>query len=173
MKKVIFVGGIHGVGKGTLCRSLATKFDIPHFSASELLKWSEISIEVNKVVEDFDLTQKRLLVGIENILPDNKLSLVDGHFCLFNISGHFDRIPQAVFVRISPCFICVLTADVKIIRSRLTARDKKTYSLKLLTDMQKEEISYAKEIASSLNIGFAEINDLNYSALINVIADTK
>lgn len=91
-RKIIFLGGIHGVGKGTLYNQLKLKYDIPHFSASKLLKWTEISLPDNKKVVDFDLTQERLLRGIgDNILHD-RLTILDGHFSLLNNKG----IPEPI-----------------------------------------------------------------------------
>ena len=39
---IIFIGGIHGVGKGTICKEIASKTDIIHITASEIIKWNEI-----------------------------------------------------------------------------------------------------------------------------------
>lgn len=36
-KGIIFIGGVHGVGKGTLCKRLASDLKITHLSASEVL----------------------------------------------------------------------------------------------------------------------------------------
>jgi adenylate kinase len=66
-RKIIFVGGIHGVGKGTICKVLAQKFDFEHLSTSQVLKWNEISNLKNKKVQNFAITQDRLLM-----LPENK-----------------------------------------------------------------------------------------------------
>ena len=38
MKNIIFIGGIHGVGKGTLCEKVCNDLNIRHLSASEVLK---------------------------------------------------------------------------------------------------------------------------------------
>lgn len=35
---IIFIGGIHGVGKGTLCKRIESELGIIHLSASEVLK---------------------------------------------------------------------------------------------------------------------------------------
>ena len=45
---IIFIGGIHGVGKGTICKKITDQFsDLVHISASTLLKWEEISAPEN------------------------------------------------------------------------------------------------------------------------------
>ncbi|MDG1730294.1 MAG: AAA family ATPase [Algibacter sp.] len=35
---IIFAGGIHGAGKGTICKELSQSFKFNHLSASEVLK---------------------------------------------------------------------------------------------------------------------------------------
>ena len=62
MKNIIFIGGIHGVGKGTLCEKVCNELNLQHLSASEVLKWEEISEKENKLVNDFTLTQNRLIL---------------------------------------------------------------------------------------------------------------
>ncbi len=42
-RKIIFVGGVHAVGKGTICENLSQKFNLEHLSASQVLKWDELS----------------------------------------------------------------------------------------------------------------------------------
>lgn len=68
MKNIIFIGGIHGVGKGTLCEKVCNKLNIKHLSASEVLKWEEISEKENKLVKDFTLTQNRLITNLKYIV---------------------------------------------------------------------------------------------------------
>ena len=41
-KNILFVGGIHGVGKGTICNRIEKFITIETVSASDLLKWSEV-----------------------------------------------------------------------------------------------------------------------------------
>ena len=36
-KKILFVAGVYGVGKTTLCEVISQSFNIPSFSASELI----------------------------------------------------------------------------------------------------------------------------------------
>ena len=43
MKNIIFIGGIHGVGKGTICKEVVLNTDLIHLTASQILKWEVIS----------------------------------------------------------------------------------------------------------------------------------
>lgn len=75
---IIFIGGIHGVGKGTICKKITDQFsDLIHTSASKLLKWEEISTPENKQVQNFESTQDRLIKGLKaTIEKDKALSLM-------------------------------------------------------------------------------------------------
>jgi len=158
-KKIIFIGGIHGVGKGTFCQKIFDSYQVEWFSASDLLRWSEISTKENKRVADFDETQQRLLQGIKNRVPNNKLSLLDGHFCLLNNDGIPEVINEEVFYQIRPMAIGIISSNLNIVKGRLESRDRKTYNLDTLSNMQKMEIEHSKKISLHLDIPFFEISD--------------
>ena len=62
---IIFIGGIHGVGKGTLCERIESELGIVHLSASEVLKWKDFNVDSSdKRVADIDATQDRLLKNL-------------------------------------------------------------------------------------------------------------
>ncbi|MBW3467501.1 ATP-binding protein [Arthrospiribacter ruber] len=152
---IIFIGGIHGSGKGSMCSNLRKNLNIEHMTASDILNWSDISPEVgNKLVTDISFTQDRLIDGLKKrILPD-KIYLLDGHFCLFDSNGCVENIPMDTFTKIDPIIISVVVSDPKLIVKRLSNRDKRNYDLKLIDNMQKREIEYGKEVANKLNIPF-------------------
>lgn len=77
IKNIIFIGGIHGVGKGTICEDISTKTDLIHITASEILKWEEISDNDNKLVKNIVSTQDRLIKGLKNLIEKEKLYLLD------------------------------------------------------------------------------------------------
>lgn len=154
--KIIFIGGIHGVGKGTLCGKLKERYTIPHFSSSDLLKWNEISSKENKLVENFQSTQERLINGIEKKISPKILTLLDGHFCLLNKLGIPEKIAIETFLQINPIAIAVVTENIKIVKKRLESRDSKLYSAETLSEMQSMEIDYGLKISKKLNIPFFE-----------------
>lgn len=164
MAIIHFIGGIHGVGKGTICNKICEQTDFTHLTASGLLKWNEISSVDNKKVKDIKSTQERLLIGLNNATQKRGSYLLDGHFCLFNANNMVEKIPIETFVKISPKSITVVTVEVKLINKRLEKRDKQTYDFELLKSMQDTEVEYAKEIATILNIPFVEIkgDDFQY-----------
>lgn len=88
---IIFIGGVHGVGKGTICQKIKEKLDFTHLSASEVLKWDDFKNEKgDKRVENVSTTQQRLIENLKNIVNPQKKYLLDGHFCLLK-KDKFDR----------------------------------------------------------------------------------
>jgi adenylate kinase len=154
-KNIIFIGGIHGVGKGTICSKVKEVLEIEHLSASELLKWNEVNEDPkNKLVADIPSMQDRLIMGLRERVEPNRKYLLDGHFCLFDGKGKVEHVPFDTFSKIDPILISVLTAEPEAIVRRLTERDSKAYDLQLIRQMQEEEITYGKWVAGKLNKPF-------------------
>lgn len=156
---IIFVGGIHGVGKGTFCKKIAKELDYVHLSASKVLKWDEICVSKSKRVINFATTQERLINNLKIIISEDKKYLLDGHFTLLDSGGKPQRIEETVFYEINPISIIVLSCVPQIIYERLSNRDCIKYDLSTLEKMQKMEISFAKEISDKLNIPLFIVND--------------
>ena len=83
--------------------------------------------------------------------------VLDGHFCLLDKDGEVKRVPFETFRAINPSGIVVLTDSPSLIVKRLSERDNTKYTTSLIDSFQKEEIEYAKEVASILSIPFIEL----------------
>nr|WP_298655519.1 ATP-binding protein [uncultured Flavobacterium sp.] len=132
MNNIIFIGGIHGVGKGTICKKIASKTDLIHITASEILKWDEISSSDNKLVNNISSTQERLINGLKSLIKNDKRYLLDGHFCLLNSNGIPCKIDEDTFDSINPKIISIVIDDIGKIVDRLEKRDNKKYDIKSL-----------------------------------------
>lgn len=65
---IIFVSGIHGSGKGTLCKKMSAILNIPHFSSSDVLNWAQFSPNIkNKNVQNISETQQKLISNLQLI----------------------------------------------------------------------------------------------------------
>jgi len=162
-ENIIFIGGIHGVGKGTLCKKLSEKYSLKHLSASEVLKWNEISTKYNKKVKNFESTQTRLISGLKKIITRNETYLLDGHFCLLNKNGNPEKISEETFLKIRPKAIIVMTEDIDVIIDRLKGRDDSKYNYNTLSKMQDLELNYSKEISLKLKVPHINIVNGDYS----------
>lgn len=165
-RKIIFVGGIHAVGKGTVCKKLSKKLNFIHLSASQVLKWEEISDLDNKKVQDFITTQERLLTNLNKIVKPNTRYLLDGHFTLLNSLGEPEKIDEATFIEIQPELIILIICEPKIIFERLKQRDDKIYNLSVLEKMQELEVEHAKHISNMLNIPLFTVTDSDIDPIL-------
>jgi adenylate kinase len=168
-KNIIFIGGIHGVGKGTICKDISLNTGLIHLTASQILKWEEISERENKLVENITSTQERLINGLNNLIKKDKEYIIDGHFCLLNSNGIPSRIDEDAFDQINPKTIAIVIDDVEKIVKRLEARDGKIYDIKVLNELQQMEIEYAKYLSDKYSILYFEIKDGNYTQLMKII----
>lgn len=168
---LIFTGGIHGVGKSTICRHICRELNLEYLSASELLKWKDINEDVkNKKVEDIPFTQNRLIAGLKNTLQEDKNYLLDGHFSLLNKYNEVENISLDTFKQINPKTLVLILGDVKEIKKRLETRDKKPYEYELLEHLQNSEFAYAKVLSEFLNIPLSIVKSNDYLDVLNSLA---
>lgn len=162
---IVFIGGIHGSGKGAICSEIVRNSHFEHLTASEVLKWNELSPIEAKIVLDIDQTQNRLIYNLNQIVKSEKDYLLDGHYCLLNKFEEPEKIPLNTFSAISPSKLILVTADPDLIEKRLHNRDSVRYSVDLISRFQNLEISYANEISLVMEIPLliidSELFDLN------------
>ena len=150
---VIFIAGVYGVGKSTLCKNLESVVKIPSFSAGDLI--SEINGEFygkNKVVKDKYNNQNILIIAVKNKLIQTPKILLAGHFCILNTKNEVEILPEFVYKEMPLSKIVLLEADVRRICENIQNRDNKAYPQKLLNDMTEKERRQAIKISSDLNI---------------------
>lgn len=163
MKQIIFIGGVHGVGKGHISQQIKTQVNIIHLTASDVLKWKDISDIDNKLVHDINETQDLLIVNLNMIVEKDKQYLLDGHYCLLNKSGTSERVPMKTFQSLNLSKLILVFEEPKTIKQRLEFRDEKKYDLKQISDFQDMELAYAKEISKNLNLPLLQIQSSNYN----------
>lgn len=170
-QRVLFVGGIHGVGKTVFCNALAKRMGVDHLSASDLILGIEREKSLPKQVVDLKSNQDLLIQVLKKHLKANQRYLLDGHFCLLDEQSCISKIPFQTFKDIAPRGILVLHDDVLDIQTRLRNRDNREYDLASLQSLQESELLHAEQVATSLNIPFLTSNPFTESREIeNFIA---
>lgn len=150
---VIFVSGIHGVGKTYFCNIMKKILNVESYSASQLIaarrneRFSE-----NKLVSDIDDNQDLLVAAIDELRKAGKEFILDGHFCLLNESGEITRIPLNTYMLLKPDVIILLTEKPEIIADRRLQRDNVCQGISEIAVFQEDEECYAKEIAERLEV---------------------
>lgn len=158
-RKIIFVGGIHGVGKTTFCQAIASSLRLQHVSASELVyTGKQIYSTSSKQVDNIDENQSILIAGIEETIDRDRWWLVDGHFCLLNRQDEISNIFFSTFKAIAPKAILILYDDTRKITKRLRGRDQKEYDYELVVSFQEQELEYGAHVAKLLNIPYIQGN---------------
>lgn len=165
---ITFFGGIHGVGKSTICKKICNQLNINYLSASEVLNWNKLNSDLqNKKVDDIFHTQELLINGLDKYIENDKKYLLDGHYCLLNKHDQITKLPVETFKRINPISLYIIINDVAIIKSRLEARDNKAYNYDILSRMQDLEIEYATELSKELNRNLIIGKESDYNLLLN------
>jgi adenylate kinase len=163
--QLIFIAGIHGVGKSTFCKNFEKIHpNLECFSASSLIKnYKSNAFTDLKQVPNVDANQDLLISALESQKTTKDLILLDGHFCLFDSNFIPQKIPQEVFLKLKISLIILLTAPVELIIQRMKNRDGKSHSVEQLSELQDLEISAAKNTAETLNIPLHIITHDNIS----------
>ncbi len=165
MKNIIFIGGIHGVGKTTFCKKVFKNIDVNHYSASHLIKSlnKEPINDKNKKVVNINKNQDKLIAAIDKYVEKVKLTLLDGHFCLLNKTYEIKDIPLNTFLKIPIKAIIILHDSIDNIQNKNSKRDGILYNNELLSSFQNRELEHSKYIAKELGVPYKKFdvnNDL-------------
>ena len=153
---MIFVSGIHGVGKSYFCDRVREQLGINCYSASQLITAKRHhGFSEDKLVPDIADNQPLLIEAIEELRETEKEFILDGHFCLLDASGNVTRIPSNTYLELNPDRMLLLTERPAIIAQRRLERDGIHQEPSEIEAFQNEEKSYAEEISIRLNIPLA------------------
>ncbi len=147
----IFIAGVYGTGKSTLCSTLSVRLHIPAFSAGDLI--SAINGEqygANKAVADMGNNQTLLVERVRELNRENERIILAGHFCIFNSNNVVDVLPESVYHALNITRIVLLEADTQTIIDHLKRRDGKNYSKESVTALSDKEREQSERIAAQL-----------------------
>ena len=147
-KKLIFIGGVHGVGKSTFCRNICLGTGYTHLTASGLINAQGPSKEVANIGGN----QELLLKALEEQKKNNDLIVLDGHYTLKTKAGAIEEVKADVFKHIKPNLLVVIYDDVQNIVQKLQCRDNADITIEEVEKHQKAEIKCAENIAGTLGV---------------------
>lgn len=150
--RMIFLGGVHGVGKGTICENIFSPAGYHCLSASKLITEKGRKTDHNKRVSDISVNQSVLISALKNKRKSNNRLLLDGHFTLINDKNIIEPINIEVFrsMNINQLFLVKATADE--IAIRLKNRDNRKWKASFIDKFQKEEESHARYVAKDIGV---------------------
>ena len=150
---IVFVAGIYGVGKSTLCEKLGHSIGIPCFSAGDLI--SALNGETygrNKAVVNKERTQDILVAAVRDRLQKDKTFILAGHFCIFDKSFNVERLPESVFSLMPISKVVLLESDVTKVCENLRYRDSRCYPLDALKSLKQCEKMQCEKITKQLGL---------------------
>lgn len=161
----IFIGGVHGVGKGSLCKRLVDYLMCEYVSASRLLNWATKTKQVKDVLRN----QEILADLLQDRMQKEFSYVIDGHFALWNESNECIKVPLRTFTSLNLDAIIIATCASAVIQERLANRDDFEYKLEDIINLQTKEYEHAKYIAESLAIPLIVIDTTKEINLMEVI----
>ncbi len=156
---IIFVAGIHGVGKTFLGAPVAQKLGIRHATASQLIR-EELGLQswrVDKRVSGLDENQAALVSATKRLHSSGQNLLLDGHFVLRGTNGEFNEIDPQVFRDLRIGAVLLLEADNNVVIERLKVRDNTSWTSSELQSLAEREEAHARRVSSALGIAFRNL----------------
>lgn len=170
--KVIFVAGIHAVGKSTVCEVVSGKFGIPHFTASQIISDEKSSAVLanSKLVTDVIDNQRLLIQGVSRLL-ENERFLLDGHFTMRRkLDGGLEAIHVDVFRELHVESIVLFIDQAEEISKRMHARDGVLHPIELFQAHQEAEMAHAKHIADTLGLPIVTLQAFDTDGMMRAMA---
>lgn len=157
---VIFLAGVHGVGKGFLGAPVANALGISHFTASQLIREEkgQATWGTDKKTSDLDDNQLALIRAVGQRRLTHPSILLDGHFVLRNAQGILTPLATSVFKELHPTGVILLTEDESIIASRLALRDKGAPDIQAISELAAAELTHAQDVCRELGVPLKILN---------------
>lgn len=165
----IFLGGVHGSGKGHFCDQMRQYIICDYISASSLLHWAT----KEKTVEDVSANQSILATLLPEAIRGDKTYLIDGHYALWNKRGGIDKVSSTVFKACNPDVLICMIGNPALIADRLSKRDSIHYTAEQIALLQSEEIEGAKRISDLLQCPLYLVDTENIENQCAIIKEIK
>lgn len=171
--EVIFVAGVHGVGKTTACAYAVRSLGYAHYSASGLIKSEKANSipEEGKAVANVEANQALLICGVEKACGRHQGRIIlDGHFTLSKSDGRIEAVAVEVFSSLSLNGIVVYRDEPAAIAERLHRRDGESYRIDDITRHQDSELVHAQLVAAELGLPIEILSAFDSDTLIETIS---
>ena len=155
---VLFVGGVHGVGKSTCCAQVAQLAGCLHVTASEIIR-RELAGAIassGKLVADVEGNQSLLVRGFRTLQGEAGTTsiLLDGHYAMRDIRGDIQSVSAEVFMALGIDQLVCMVDEPHAIATRTSLRDGQAPANREIADLQDAELQNARLVAAVLGVPF-------------------
>lgn len=149
---MLFVGGIHGVGKSTICQRAFGPFGYQCETASSLISTHGRRIRNDKRVQNVVDNQIALIEQLRLVRERYCRLLLDGHFTLVNGQRQIEPIEPKVFEAMNPDQLILIKGDPGEVTRRLAVRDGKKWTSSFLSRFQQAEEEHARYVSDKIGV---------------------
>ena len=168
---VIFLAGVHGVGKGFLGAPVASSMGVAHLTASQLIREEkgQATWGLDKKTSDLDDNQLALIRAVAQRRLTHPSILLDGHFVLRDAQGVLTPLATSVFKELHLTGVILLTEAESVIASRLALRDKGTPDVQAISELAATELKHAKAVCTELKLPFTQVHAPTLASLTDAV----
>lgn len=174
---VVFVGGVHGVGKSTCCAQVAQLAGCLHVTASEIIRRerAQAIASAGKLVADVNGNQKLLIRGFHTLRGEAGTTpiLLDGHFAMRDGLGDIQSVPVDVFRSLGIDRVVCLVDEPSAIAERTRRRDGTAPADQEIAALQDAELRHARSVAATLTLPFELLQGGDVAALRHYVDPGK
>lgn len=151
---IVFLAGVHGVGKDFVGTPVAARLGFTRASASDLIRQErgKVTWDHTKKVDDLDANQLALIEAVSRLRVTAPDILLDGHFALRDPQDTIQRVPSIVFERLKLAGIVILADEPHTILARLAARDNYLATVDEIAELARAEMAHAYVVANALHV---------------------
>lgn len=171
---MMFLGGVHGVGKTSMCADISEKYDLKVISASAVIRAEREhpASDSRTAVLNVGGNQELLIRGVQRLAADTPARyLLDGHFALRTLAGNIEEIDVAVFQAIDVSGLICLIDDPAAIAQRLAARDGEVHDVIAISQLQAAELRSAESASRTLRLGLKVVQAFDVRAFEDCLRD--
>lgn len=170
---IVFVGGIHGVGKTYLGAPAAKHLGIRHATASQLIR-EERGLQTwgaDKRVAGIDENQAALISAIARMRAGGQRLLLDGHFVLRSPDGSLTEVDVQVFRDLQMGAVLLLATDIEVVLGRLRERGDHSWSESELQLLAEREEAHARLVATELGLPLKHLVSPTREEFVDALRD--
>jgi adenylate kinase len=158
-KGLVFCGGVHGVGKTSLCRALADQMHAVHVSAGSLLRFAGFVKPSQYTVLDPRANQAYIQGALREYREQHRNAriVLDGHFCLLRPERRIQVLPCALFESLTATALLIVVDDPLAISRRLADRDGAYLDEMFVDRLQRREVARAQAISRRLCVPLRKV----------------
>lgn len=149
---VLFVGGIHAVGKTYVLKPVCERMGLRHATASQFIREQRgrHSWDASRQVNEIDENQIALIEAVEQIDKGGEVLVLDGHFALRKSVNVHEKIGLETFAKLNIRGVVLLEAPSTVVAERLRLRGDATWDLVEIETFALAELGHAQTICGEL-----------------------